>query len=504
MVVEAVERADPRNVEYCLCQLSFLHFLSHYVYINDPPPGAGRIQWVAWPHLSALAKELPSQRRLVILKARQLGLSWLVAAYALWRAMFAPGATVLLLSRGQLEASELLDKVKFVFDNLPDFQPVATKRNESILELGGLNSRVFALPSTEDAGTGFTATLVVCDEHAKHPYAASNFAAVEPTVNAGAQFISLSTASGIGNFYHQLYTAAKSGLNGFAWRFMGALTRPGRDMAWHAETRRNYEGAPHLFAGEYPLNDVEAFVLTSGVPVFDLLALERLLRSVSSPQRFEQYPLGSLSVYQEPTPGRRYVCGADVAYGLDTPDCGVAQVVDWQTGLHVASLWGHFPPEDLAQRTVELCRRYNGAFLGLEANGVGKFALRRIEDLGYADSRHLYHSDWDAAAKRGDMPKSPGWSTDTKTRPVLVAELAEAIAHGSLITQDAETIGELRTFIHEAGKPQAAQGCHDDRVMALGIAWQMRAALPSGRTMLGPQVPRLPVRGPYGVRASRR
>lgn len=500
MATDVDTAQSERLVELATCSLSFLYWLEHYIYILDPPPGAGRIRWVAWPHLAALAEALPTERRLVILKARQLGLSWLVAAYALWRAMFSPGATVLLLSRGQLEASELLGKVKYVFDNLPDdMRPTATKRNESVLEIGGLSSRIFALPSTEDAGTGYTATLVVCDEHAKHPYATANYAALEPTVNAGAQFISLSTASGIGSFYHQLYTAAKAGDNGFVWRFLGALSRPGRDMAWYAETKRNYEGAPHLFAGEYPLNDVEAFVLTSGVPVFDLLALERLGRGATEPLRRERYPLGSLAVYQEAIPGRRYVCGADVAYGLETPDAGVAQMIDWQTGQHVASLWGHFPPEELAQRTVELCRRYNDAFLGVEANGVGKFALRRIEDMGYSTPSKLFYSDWPTMAKRNLPPTQPGWSTDSKSRPVLVAELAEAIGHSSLITQDAETIAEMRTFVFEGGKAEAASGCHDDRVMALGIAWQMRQTLPAGRSPSALHKGLL-VRGGYGSR----
>lgn len=468
---------DSQQANVAKAFLRFTHFLTH-VYINDPPPrGLGTIHWAPWPHLVSLARDLttPQCSRLVILKARQLGLSWLLSAYALWRAMFSPGARVLLLSQGENEATELLDKVKFVYDNLPDWlQLPITKRTETDLEFGVINSEIHALPSTARAGRSFTATLVISDEHSFHPYAAENWAAVEPAVNNGAQFIAVSTANGIGNFFHQTYEAAKHNENHFAWRFLGALLRPGCDMAWYESTKKEYVTRPHLLAQEHPLSDTEAFILTSGVPVFDLEALERLTRNIISPLRIESFPYGTVHIYQESGVGRHYVCGCDVAYGLDTPDAACAQMLDWQTGFHVASLWGHFPPEDLAQVTVDLCKRYNNAFLGVEANGVGQFALRRIEDIGYTSPQQLYYSDWEQAQRRPEMPKSLGWNTDTRTRPVLVAELAEAVHTGAINTVDAETIAEMRMFVHEKGKPQAAEGCHDDRVMALGIAWQMR------------------------------
>jgi len=460
-------------------RMSFLTFLVEVVYILEPPPGRGRIRWEGWPYLLTLAGEIASLLHLVILKGRQLGLSWLVAAYGLWRAIFFPGAVILLMSQGQTEAQELLSKLKFIYNNLPDdLKPRVTKDNEGTFEFGSINSSVHALPSTEKAGSGFTASLVICDEHAKHPYAAANYAALEPTINAGAQFISVSTANGIGNFFHNLYKSAKKvgeDWNGFAWRFFHAQLRPGRDEAWYLETQRTFKEAPHLFYQEYPRDDDEAFVLTAGVPVFDILALEYLRRQKRDPIALEEFPLGYLAIYQEPIVGRRYVCGTDVSYGLDTPDAGCSQVVDPLTGQHVASLWGHFPPEELAERTVALCKKYGQAFLGVEANGVGEFCIRRLESLHYTSPDLLYHRDADEARQRGKTPSDPGWMTSANTtRPTMVAELREGITKRVVQTPDMETLTEMGLFVfNKTGKPEAAEGANDDRVMAFAIAWQM-------------------------------
>mgnify|MGYP001611370943 FL=1 len=455
---------------------SFPAFMK-YVKVNEPGmEGQGTIPWEPWGYLMEMARELPRLRRLVILKARQLGFSWLVASYAVWMSVWYPGSLVLLLSQGEDEARELLGKCKFILDHLPDeIKPRETKRNESELEFGGINSRIKALPSTRAAGAGFTASLVICDEHDLHPYAVENWAVLEPTINAGGQVISVSASYGAGTFFQQLYEGAKNKENGFEWRFYHALLRPGRDEEWYLRTKENFKEAAYLFPSQYPRGDGEAFVVTGGRPVFDLAALERLRKGCREGVRVEEYTFGRLKVWEEPRVGMRYVCGSDVAYGLETPDLGVSQVLNWQTGRHVASLSGHFPPEELAERTVKLCREYGDAFLGMESNGVGKFCLRRVENLGYANPENLFYNDWERiGGAKGEEPRQLGWVTSESSRAVLVAELGEALRTGALLTEDGDTVGELGTFVLMRGRAVAGAGSHDDRVMALGIAWQMR------------------------------
>ena len=129
-----------------------------FVYILEPPPGRGRIRFTRWDHLIDISEKLISERLIVILKARQIGFSWLIAAYAAWLARFHEGAVILMLSKGQDEAKALLGKVRFILVNLPDtWQVKFGADSKSEIEIPEMNSKIVALPATEDAGRSETA-----------------------------------------------------------------------------------------------------------------------------------------------------------------------------------------------------------------------------------------------------------------------------------------------------------------------------------------------------------
>src|SRR5436309_8810036 len=110
---------------------------------------------------------LMTSRLVIILKARQLGISWLCCAYGLWLCMFQPGKLVLLFSQGQAEADEMLRRVRSMYDRLPDWLrrqcPLAREPNTSEMEWAN-GSRVKSLPATQKAGRSLTASLVIFDE----------------------------------------------------------------------------------------------------------------------------------------------------------------------------------------------------------------------------------------------------------------------------------------------------------------------------------------------------
>jgi hypothetical protein len=68
-----------------------------------------------------------------------------------------------------------------------------------------------------------------------------------------------------------------------------------------------------------------------------------------------------------------------------------------------------------------------------------------------------------------------GWPTDQATKPILVDDLAAAIAGGHLIVHSSGLVDEGFTFVTtDSGSQEAQEGKHDDRVIAAGIAWQAR------------------------------
>jgi len=79
---------------------------------------------------------------------------------------------------------------------------------------------------------------------------------------------------------------------------------------------------------------------------------------------------------------------------------------------------------------------------------------------------------------KGGVSFKKGWRTDVSSRNELVAGLREYLTERAGRIDD-RLCGELMTFVRSrTGKPQAKSGCHDDEVMAFGIALQVDQIAP--------------------------
>lgn len=81
-------------VDYAIAKKSFVHFL-RYVKVLEPPPGGGIIEFKLWPHLLEIAEAFGKYRLIIIVKAKQIGISWIMAAHDYWTAAYHEGAQVL-------------------------------------------------------------------------------------------------------------------------------------------------------------------------------------------------------------------------------------------------------------------------------------------------------------------------------------------------------------------------------------------------------------------------
>jgi hypothetical protein len=139
---------------------------------------------------------------------------------------------VLLFSRGQLEADEMLRRVRVLYERMPDWLraacPLAREPNASQMEWSN-GSRVLSLPATRHSGSSWTASLAILDEAAKIQFADDLYTALKPTIDGGGQLVVLSSANGIGNLFHKLWTRAEAGVSGFRPIFLPWWARPGRD-----------------------------------------------------------------------------------------------------------------------------------------------------------------------------------------------------------------------------------------------------------------------------------
>ncbi len=251
-------------------------FTDHHCMIEG---ARGRLErFRLWPEQREVIGAMDESDRLIVLKARQLGISWCADAYALWLCSANQGQTVLIMSLGMREAQEELRRIRLMHRYLPpelkcrlgqEVGGAGHQDNLSTLEFPDLGSRIISLPSTEHAGTSFTANLVVIQELAKIQTATSLMAALAPTIADGGRLFVVSTARGYSGVFYALWqqnqhllragqiVGDKGEPGSFRPVFLPWTVRPGRDQAWYESMSRTLPDRERR--QEYPLSPVEAF-----------------------------------------------------------------------------------------------------------------------------------------------------------------------------------------------------------------------------------------------------
>jgi phage terminase large subunit-like protein len=232
-------------------------WIAEGVTIEDPQREPSIIPFDLWPAQVRLLSDLQTTRQLIILKARQLGITWLVLAYALWLCIFHASKTVIIISKDQESANETIKRARGMFTRLKS-QPVALSI-DNVGEIAWSNgSRIKAFASSSDAGSSFTGSLLILDELAKNPKASDIYTSAKPTIDDGGAVVILSTAKGKENIFHRLWSKAEAGANALRPVFIPWHERPGRDAAWYARVASDALTMQH-HTQEYPATPDEAF-----------------------------------------------------------------------------------------------------------------------------------------------------------------------------------------------------------------------------------------------------
>ncbi len=497
------------------------HFIAEHVHIEDRDSPGLAIPFQLWPKQQEALEAILGNRLTIILKARQLGLTWLALSYAVWKLIFNPGYAVVALSKREDDAKELVRRVSFILRYLPRWMvrhqkdganfagPVwdATTLTITITHPEGEPSTFTSMSSGPDSGRSFTASLVVLDEWAFQQWAREIWTAAYPTVNrpTGGQVIGLSTAKR-GTLFEEIWDGAVSGDNTFKPIFLPWNSDPRRTLEWYEQTQKDLGDDYHA---EYPETAEEAFMY-SGDSIFPIpTVMERIKQVKAIPWKrgyiryetdrsgdpipgsewFQQDEAGNLIIYEEPKPGYPYVIGGDTAEG--GKDYCVGQVIDNTTGKQVAKLRCRTDTDLFAKKMFALGYYYNTALISIEIN----FDLHPIKELERLHYPRLYYREViDDSTRRKE--RKHGWRTTTATRPPLIARLVSIVRDAPELITDLDTLNEMLTFIRDdSGKPQAVSGKHDDCILALAIAYAARdqqsySAEPSNAIYAGGIAPR--------------
>lgn len=453
----------------------FIHFCENFWSIRHPE--RGRIRFDLFDAQIETTRSWLSNRWSLVLKARQIGFSTLVAAFAFWQAFFYQDRPILMLSRTEREAIKLLQKSKYGYQFLPEwmrFRGGPVNQTQTKMEFDGQASYIESLPSASDPARGESAYLIIVDELAFLPNSEQAWSAIEPVAQVGGRVIMLSTANGEGNLFHKLWVGAETKTNRFTSMFHPWWAN-GRTQEWYDEKKLDLP--EWQMAQEYPDNPDDAF-LRSGRPVFNLEVLRAITtqdpisRGFLADYRnfdYEEQIGGPLKVWAWPSERGRYAIGADVAEGMEHGDFSSAHVINARNGEVVAHWHGRIDPDLFGTDVLApLGRMYGGALIGVENNNHGLTTLKALQRSKY----HPIYMQRSPRYKRSVPTDILGWRTTQITKPVGVDELGAALRQGNLILYDAETVAELRTYVR--GDNNKMQGSpFDDRTMSLMIANQM-------------------------------
>ena len=451
-------------------------------------------------------------RRNIVLKARQLGITTYVAARFFINTITRPGCLTVQVAHDQSSAEEIFRIVHRFLENLPE------RLRRGALGTSRANVRQLVFPRLDSeyrvetaadphAGRGLTIHNLHCSEVARWPGdAAATLASLRAALAPGGEVVLESTPNGAaGCFYEEWQRADETGYTRhfFPWWWEPAYARPGVEIGVLTDSerqlverfglsaaqiafRRDIRANFRKFAAEEFAEDPVSCFLASRECVFETEVIARRLAELAYPAEMQTSSQGEaklasigwsdngrLAVFWPPKPDGRYVIGADPAGGGASGDFACAQVVDRETGLQCAELHGHFPPQELAARLVQLARRYNQALIAVERNNHGHAVLAHLNAVEQYENVYQQNGQ-------------PGWLTSAATRPRMIENFAALLAGHAGLFYSPRLLEECRTFIRrEDGSASAASGAHDDCVMAMAIALAVRSEV-AGRSPRSP------------------
>lgn len=238
---------------------------------------------------------------IIVLKSRQVGVSWIIGAFIVWLSIFRRHQEVLILSRNGESARTLLrNKILFMVESLPKW----IVGNEEIYIGESIKvparftivhaeydpvSRVYvpvcenvvsSLTTTTDSGSGETPNFVFLDEWAKLPHSEETWTALKPALSRGGQIVGGSTPKGHNNSFASVWGQWLSGtLEG--WQGMEVSYEDcGFDDEWLV-------AATSGMTEEQVQQEFHRSFLQSGRPVFNARRVAAVYRPLTHPGGYE-------------------------------------------------------------------------------------------------------------------------------------------------------------------------------------------------------------------------
>jgi hypothetical protein len=467
-------------------------------------------------------RERTGKVRVIILKARQQGISTYCTGRVFWKTKFTPLSRSVVMAHDSATSDALFDMSKELITAMDKrFRPEVGKSNAKEIILlskkrdshGNLKKekdgkqaydkskyRLYTAGSPE-AGRGTTPTVAHLSEVAFWQFDEKILAGLFqgiPDVD-GTEVILESTANGASGEFYRLWKGAVAGENEYVpifipWFDTSEYRRNPPEgfmlSADEAKIKDEYslddgqmywrrlkigESGALKFRQEYPSHAEEAFV-SSGANVFNMEIVNKMVATKPLSMMSLDYETGffkdnndgDLKIWEYPQHEKSFLIAADVALGVGQ-DYSFAVVMNEDRKVVATFRNNRIDPTLYGDLLFYLGRYYNNALMAPESNSMGVATIARLQQMNYLN---LYHQT-KLMELTGEEGERPGFRTTAASKPAIIGYLKNAIEHRDFDCKDALVIQELKEYVQINNKTEASVGCKDDSVMALAIALEV-------------------------------
>lgn len=445
--------------------------------------------------------------KIIILKARQLGISTFSVMLMLSNAISGKNQNSMMITHKQDISDELFSRILFAFNHLPkELKPDVAKNNSGELVFDnnkgtGLNNKIKIRTASENStGLGRGETITGILHISEYPQwklkdKGKELGSILNACSPRAVVIMEATARGYDDFKDR-WDKAVSGENGwiplfFPWFSDPKYVKPYWGFEFNEEElelkkrfnlsneqlafRRkvimeDYNGDVNMFHQEYPSTPEEAF-LSSGECIFDLNKInkrkyeltnkgnhfedkgyficefdydyENNEKKIRSYKWVSDHINGYIKMIQKPNPRYPYVLALDPSGVGD--DFNGGHVLNNKTCEQVCTIHKQkLSSFDVACQLYCLGMEYNEALLATEIN-IAPEIINYLKEFGYTK---LYISQTEGTNIANKLQMKYGFRTTTVTRPILISLLIEYINKETHLINDLDTLYEAENFVN--------------------------------------------------------
>lgn len=473
---------------------------------NTLRPAERSWRWQRW-----LADTALTEKRLIVLKGRQIGATWVLLAVDVAEAVLLPDTTSLIYRQREDEAIDNIRRWWTLYQSLPEWlrygTTVVTPSREAVRpgsagvvlrHPDGRMSEIVPMTSAAASGHGRTVRRILLDEGAYIESLAEIGAAVEPAAgNAAIAIVSTAKGrsnleTGEGNEFHRRWIDSEE--SGYTAVFLPYDVHPGRDEEWYETATEVRALRIHQRQEQFPRDEHEAFALSDALyfdpddlieyrsrvrlPLYRMdfvepkdrtklvLGAHAYVARWNTDTGFRQRANklgGAIRVYEEPVAGHKYAIGADPATASGA-DYSAAYVVDLSSMALVCEYRGKLSEDLFAGQLHYLGRMYGRdvpadpkdpssrpgfARLAVETGGgFGNAVIAALRDR--TAGRPAYGNlHRNRMDNRPDRPtaKPYGFPMNSATRAKVFNQISAAIRERTLPYVSDNLLHEMEDFI---------------------------------------------------------